>query len=177
MKRTHKHLLFSLTLIIIIMVSCDLFNDLIDFSFVSDEVEIGFTVNPSEAGEYTFVEKIMQSDIEAEIQENGGQMVDLKNVTVEEARLEMLTTGENLDAFNRAEVFIKSDSQPEIMIGSVENIGDGLLSVDFVITDASVLQFLEDEEYTVRVAGYLGEDILTTVDLAVYVRYKVEVGS
>ncbi len=177
MKRNLFYPLISITLTVIILASCGLFDDLIDFSFTTGYEEIPFSVNPSAAGQYTFVEKIIQSDIESEIEENGGNIANLKDINIKEAKLEMLTPGQNLDAFEWVEVYIKTQNHNEILIGSVQNIGSGLLRVDFTLTEESLKDILEEEEYTARVVGYLSEEVTTTLDLVVKIKYEVEVGS
>lgn len=133
-------------------------------------------MNPLEAGLYTFVEKILQSDIQAEIEENGGSIDNLRDITIKEAKLEMLTPGQNLDAFESVRVYIESENHDEMLIGSVENINDGRLQVNLNVTEESLKEILEDEEYIVRVGGVLSDDVETILDLAVKIKYKVKVG-
>ena len=133
-------------------------------------------MNPLEAGLYRFVEKILQSDIQAEIEENGGSIDNLRDITIKEAKLEMLTPGQNLDAFESVRVYIESENHDEMLIGSVENINDGRLQVNLNVTEESLKEILEDEEYIVRVGGVLSDDVETILDLAVKIKYKVKVG-
>jgi len=177
MKRNLLYPLVSFALTVVILASCELFGDLIDFSFTTGNEEIPFSVNPSSPGQYTFIEKIIQSDIESEIEENGGNITNLKDITIKEAKLEMLTPGQNLDAFEWVEVYIKTQNHDEILVGSVQNIGNGLLRIDFTLTEVSLEDILKEEEYTARVVGYLSEEVTTTLDLVVKIKYKVEVGS
>lgn len=176
MKRQLLLPLAGFVLFMISMVSCDILNDLVDLTFTTHEKTIEFTVNPLEAGLYTFVEKILQSDIQAEIEENGGSIDNLRDITIKEAKLEMLTPGQNLDAFESVRVYIESENHDEMLIGSVENINDGRLQVNLNVTEESLKEILEDEEYIVRVGGVLSDDVETILDLAVKIKYKVKVG-
>ena len=177
MKRTIFYSLTSFAALAIVLASCELFNDLIDFSFTTGYEEVPFSVDPSAAGEYTFTEKVLKSDIEAEIKENGGDIANLKDITIKEAKLEMLTPGQNLDAFDWIKVYVKTANHPEIMVASVENISNGLLSVDMALSDESLKELLKEDEYTVTVIGALGEDVTVKLDLVVKIKYKVEVGA
>ena len=177
MKRNLFYRIIGFSLIAILLTSCEWFNDLIDFSFTTGYKEIPFSVDPSSAGEYTFIEKVLKSDIEAEVEENGGDIGNLKDIKIEEARLEMLTPSQNLDAFDKIEVFIKSANHPEILLASAENIANGLLMVNLTLTEESLKEFLEEDEYTIKVKGILSEDVTTKLDLVVKIKYKVEVGA
>jgi len=177
MKRKLIYPLIVFAALVVSIASCELFDNLLDFSFTTGYEEIPFTVNPSDAGEYTFVEKLLQSDIEAEIEENGGDISNLKNVTIEEAILEIVTPGQDLDPFEWVEVYVSTENLTDILVGSVHNINNGLLSVNLDLTDESLKEILMEEEYVVTVIGSLGEDLLVAVDLVVKLKYKVEVGS
>ena len=177
MKRTFIFSLCVSAILAISMTSCEWFESMFDFSFTTGYEEIPFTVDPSNAGEYTFVEELMQSELEAEIEENGGDISNLKDVTIKEAVLEVLTPGQNLDAFEWIEVYVSTQNHSDILVGSVQNISNGLLSVDLELTDESLKEILQEEEYIVTVIGSLGEDLLVEVDLVVKVKYEVEVGA
>jgi hypothetical protein len=177
MKRSLLFPFISFAFLAVSMTACEWFNSLLDFSFTTGYEEIPFTVDPSAAGEYTFVEKVMQSDLEAEIQDHGGDISNLQNVTIKEAVLGVLTPGQNLDAFEWIEVYVSTQNHPEVLVGSVHNISNGLLSVDLELTDESLKEILQEEEYIVKVIGSLGEDLLVAVDLVVKIKYEVEVGA
>ncbi len=176
MKRTLIYSLVSFALTAIILISCDLFGDLIDLSFTTGYEEIPFSVDPSSAGEYTFVEKVLKSDIEAEVNENGGNIADLKDIKINEAKLEMLTPGQNLDAFEWVKVYISAEGHAEMLVAWALQIGNGLVLADLTLTEESLKELLEEEEYVVRVVGYLSEDVTVKLDLMVKAKYKVDVG-
>ena len=176
MKRQFLTPMAVFTLLMISMSSCDILNDLVDLTFTTHEKTIDFTVNPTEAGPHTFVERILQSDIQAEIEENGGSMDNLRDITIKEAELEMVTPGQNLDPFESVRVYIKSENHAEVLVGSVENINDGQLQVNLNVTEESLMEILQDDEYTVRVEGVLSDDIVTILELVVKIKYEVKVG-
>ena len=176
MKRQFLTSLSVFALLMISMGSCEVLNDLVDLTFTTHEKTIDFTVNPTEAGPHTFVERILQSDIQAEIEENGGSMDNLRDITIKEARLEMITPGQNLDPFESVKVYIKSENHAEVLVGSVENINNGQLQVNLNVTGESLMDILQDEEYTVRVEGVLSDEIVTILELAVKIKYEVKVG-
>jgi hypothetical protein len=158
------------------MGSCDKVNDLLDISFTTDYVEATFTVNPSDAGEYTFTETVMQSDLQQEISDNGGSIGNLKEVTIEEATLEVVSPGKNLDAFSWVEVYVSTPTIAEAMVASIETIPDGQTSVALQLSEEDLKNLLEEDEYTVRVVGELDEPITESIDLKIKIKYDVVVG-
>jgi hypothetical protein len=64
MKRRFSYLMVTTILIAGSFISCNVFNDLLDINFETDYVDIAFTVNSFDSGEYTFVENVIQSDLE-----------------------------------------------------------------------------------------------------------------
>jgi hypothetical protein len=159
------------------MVSCGLVEDLLDVSFTTGYDEVSFTVNPSDAGEYLFTEEYLQSDLEQEIADEGGDINNLKEVTINEAILEVVTAGKNLDPFDWVEVYISTPSIDEVMVASAEVIANGQVSVELQIAGDDLKNILEEEEYTVRVVGELGESIDEAIDLLIKIKYDVVVGA
>jgi len=153
-----------------------MFGDLLQISFSTDYQEVSFTVNPSEAGEYTLVEKVIQSDINEEIEANGGNVANLESVILEEVILEVITDGKNLDPLSSLQVFISAPSVPEVLIASANNIADGAESVVFTIPSQELKSFLEGDEYTVRMTGILVESISEEIAMKLKFRFKVTVG-
>jgi len=159
------------------MVSCEQVEDLIDISFTTGYDEVSFTVNPTNAGEYLFTEEYIQSDLEQEIEDNGGNIDNLKEVTINEAILEVVSAGKNLDPFDWVEVYISTPSIAEVMVASAEVIASGQVSVELQIAGDDLKNILEEEEYTVRVVGELGESIDEAIDLVIKIKYNVTVGA
>jgi hypothetical protein len=75
------------------------------------------------------------------------------------------------------EVYISTPSIAEVMVASAEVIASGQVSVELQIAGDDLKNILEEEEYTVRVVGELGESIDEAIDLVIKIKYNVTVGT
>jgi hypothetical protein len=155
-----------------LMNSCDL----LDITFTTGNEELNFTVNPSDAGEYVFAESIMQTDLRQEIEDHGGSIDNLKNVTVNEAILTVLTSGKNLDPFSWIEVYVSTPNVNELMIASVYSIPSGSTTITLQLSDEELKVLVEEEEYTIRVIGELNEATPEAINFSLKLKYDVMVG-
>lgn len=171
MKRSIYFLLTGFVFLCL-MNSCEL----LDITFTTGDDEITFTVNPSEAGEYVLTEELLQSELKQEIEDHGGNMDNLKQVTVNEAVLNVLTAGKNLNPFEWVEVYISTPNISEKLIASVSSIPDGTTSIALQLSGEDLKALVEEEEYTIRVVGELGESIDEAIDCVLKIKYDVEVG-
>jgi hypothetical protein len=176
MKRSLLSLSFMIALILGIAVSCDLFDNVLDINFDTDYVDVTFTVNPSEAGPYTFTQEVIQSDLQQQIEDNGGSIGNLKDVNIKEIVIEVASAEKNLNAFDQFDVFMSATAINEIKVASVGNIPDGATSAVLQIEQSDVKKFLNEEEYTIRISGELGEAITEPIDMVAKIKYEVTVG-
>jgi hypothetical protein len=176
MKRSLLSLSFMIALLLGITVSCDLFDNVLDINFDTDYVEVTFTVNPSEAGPYTFTQEILQSDLQQQIEDNGGSIGNLKSVNIKEVVIEVASAGRDLNAFDQFDVFMSAASIDEIKVASVGTIPDGATSAALQIEQSDVKKFLNEDEYTVKISGELGEAITEPINLVAKIKYEVTVG-
>jgi len=157
------------------MHSCEWFDGLVNITFETDYVDIDFTVNPNTAGEHELAEKVLQSDIEQQIEEHGGNAVNLDEIRVYDATLSIETEGVTFDAFNWVEVYISAEGAEEILIGTATITETGLLSVDLDITEEDLSDIIDAESYNVRIVGSLAEELVAAVDMLLRIRYQVVV--
>ncbi|MBN1598322.1 MAG: hypothetical protein JW894_08510 [Bacteroidales bacterium] len=172
MKKT-KSLLTLLSLATIIMVtSCDLVEKLTDFSFESGYNVIPFTVYPSDAGIYTFVDTVLMSDLEELADENGGDIDNISEATISETLLEVTDPGRTLDGFAWGEVYMSTNEQPEKLVAWGENFAVGATSVNLNVSQDDIKAMLKDDAYYIRCVGELSEDLLETIHLVIKFKYE-----
>lgn len=174
MKKAKSILVLSLVLIFA-MTSCDLFDELTDVTFDSDEVSAYFTVHPSDPGVYTFTEEYIESELRAQVEDNGGDFDQINEATIKEAYLEVISFGRNLDAFEWFEVYVGTETQPEKKIAWGSNSQTGATSVEFQVSSEDIQDILKDDEYYVRAIGELGMEIVEDIDLVIRLVYEVNV--
>lgn len=168
------YLIMQIVLITLLVSSCEMFSDLIDISFDTDNYTVDFTVNPSTAGEHTLTEKIMQSDIEAQIEEYGGDIVNLEKIAVSEAKITILTEGATFDTFEWIRVYVSTAEVPETLVGSASISADGLTQIILELSEEDLKEILEAEEYTLKITGSLGEELVIAIDMSLTLKYKVQ---
>jgi hypothetical protein len=162
-------------MVILGLSSCELVKDLLDINFKTGYKEVPFTVNPDKAGDYKFVEKYIQSDLQKEIEDNGGNISNLKDVKVNKAELEVVSAGRNLDEFEWVEVYVSTPNIPTTLVASVETINNGETLIDLNVKPTSLNDILAEDQYTVTVIGGLDQDLKESIDLVVRLMYEVTV--
>ena len=85
------------------------------------------------------------------------------------------TAGVTFDPFEWIQVFIGTAEVPEVLIGSVTLSANGLVEVTLDVTNEDLTDIMEADEYTVRVVGYLSEELTIPVDMRLRVKYHVVV--
>ena len=90
-----------------------------------------------------------------------------------EAVLIIQTAGVTFDPFERIEVYVSTIDVPEVLIGSASLNPNGLVEVTLDVSDESLVEIIEADEYNVRVIGTLAEELTTEVDMRLRVSYHV----
>jgi len=158
-----------------LFTSCELIKDLVDIEFETGYTEITITINPREAGPIVFTEEYLQSELEKEIKDNGGDISNLKDVTVNEITLELVSGEPDLNALDYVNLYIGTPSLGNTLIGSVENIADNQVTVDLAVSEANLKKILSETEYLVLINGALDQDIEETTVIVVKINYSVVV--
>lgn len=169
-------LLVSASMLVLLMSSCDWFNKILSVDFNTNSADVSFTVDPTGAGSHQLKVDVIQSDLEQEIKDNGGDISNLKSVQMEQATAMVISAGRNLDAFQSLEVIVSSDGNPDDTIAWVDNIPTGVTSVDLTVTTDELKSIIDQDQYTVTINGVLDEDLTESIDLKVSVIYHVTVG-
>jgi hypothetical protein len=158
-----------------VVASCEMFGDILDITFETNEYTIDFTVNPATAGDYTFAEEILQSDIQEQVEEYGGGAVSLQGISVSEAKLKILTEGITFDTFDRINVYIGTDDTENVLVGSATISAEGLTEISLNLTEEELKDIFDSEEYIVTVTGSLGEELTVAVDMLLVLKYNVAI--
>jgi hypothetical protein len=176
MKKNHIYL-FGLTIIAsALFSSCEIVKDLVDIEFDTGYKEIHITINPSSAGPYLFSQEYIKSDIEQEIEDNGGDISNLKEVHVNDISLKVVSGEPDLSAFDFVEVHVSTPGQGDVLIGSAYNIIADQIAVQLDATEDDLKNILEEEEYLLEVSGALDKEIAQTTELVLKINYSVVVG-
>ena len=172
-----RKLLVPVTVLLLLGItySCEWFDDAIDITFQTDWVDVDFTVDPHDAGQYTLVEKVLQSDIEQEIKDNGGDIESLDEITPYEAILNINTPGATFDTFNWIEVYVSTPETAEKLIGTATISATGLLEVKLSLEETDLVDIIGSEEYTLRIVGELNDVIANPIDMTLQIKYQVVV--
>lgn len=156
--------------------SCDLVQDLLDIEFTTGWKHIPFTVSPEKAGELTYHNTYIQSDLVQEIEDNGGSIDNLSNVEVSEGKVVVISAGRTLDPFAWVEVYLRALSDTDSsLVASATDVNNGATQIDLVIDPISLNDILAQDEYVVTILGELDQDLTEAIDLEVQLRYDVTV--
>lgn len=173
--RKRLYYLMASVLLLGALSSCEMFDDLINISFDTEYVDIDFTVQPNEAGVHTVTEKVLQSDIKAEIEDHGGDPESIDEIVAADAKLSVLTDGFTLDPFKWVEVYVETADVDKIKIGTANVDKVGMLNVKLAVTETDLRSIINAEEYIVTVVAEYGEAISEPIDMLLEIRYKVTI--
>lgn len=176
MKKSTIYLTLFVLMVTILVSSCDLVKDLLDINFETGWKHIPFTVNPEKAGEFTFHETYIQSDLVEEIEDNGGNIDNLKNVEVSEGRVAVLSPGRTFDPFKWIEVYLRAPSDSDSsLVASATDVNNGASMIEMVVDPISLNDILAQDEYVVTILGELDQDLNESINLEVQLKYDVTV--
>ena len=163
-------------MVVLLMTSCDWFDKILSVDFTTSSTDVSFILDPTSAGSHELKVKVFESDLEQEIKDNGGDIKNLKSVEMEEATAMVLTSDQTLDPFQSLEVIVSADGMPDKKVAWVDNIPDGVTSVDLSITTDELKDLLNQDKYTVTINGVLDHDLTESIEMKVSVKYHVTVG-
>lgn len=176
MKKSTYYLSALVLIIAVILSACDLVDDLLDINFETGWKFISFTVNPEEAGEITYHETYIQSDLVDEIEDNGGSINNLDNVEVSQARVAVISPGRTFDPFAWIEVYLRAPGDTDSsLVASATDENDGATLIEMVVDPISLNDILAQDEYVITILGELDQDLTDPIDLELQLKYDVTV--
>jgi hypothetical protein len=157
--------------VILLFSGCKKITDKLDITITTDETEITFTVNPSPAGDYTFIQDSLQSDLDQQIANNGGDASKIKSVTVNECNFDVVTPDRFLDEFKSVELDLNSTK-----VAWKDNIPVSSISEKLIIAHDDLNSILHKDMYTVTAKGTLDQELKTAITIKARIKYSVKVG-
>jgi hypothetical protein len=168
------------TFIIVVFLlfsGCKKIKEALQVTFTTDETEITFTVNPSPAGDYTFTQEIIQSELDQEIEDNGGDIGKIKSVKIDECIFEVVTPDRNFNEFKSIELYLKSATIAQKRVAWIDDIPSNSTSETLTISNENLQSFLEEDSYTATAKGTLDEELKVAITIKAKVKYRVTVGA
>jgi hypothetical protein len=162
---------------ILLFSGCNKIKDALEVTFTTDETEITFTVDPSHAGAYTFTQQIIQSELNQEIENNGGDISKIKSVKIDKCILEVVTPDRNLNEFKSFDLYLNSAKISQKRVAWIEDIPLNSTSEIISISDENLQGFLEEDMYTIVAKGTLDMDLKVAITIKAKIEYTVTVGA
>ncbi len=168
--------IFIVTGLAIILNSCEDLLNQAGLNLFSDYQDVEFTIEPMAAGEYSIVETMDAINVDSIISDSDAPNVE--ELVLHEATLEIKNQGgtQNFDAFESFEAIVASDAFSEITVASITNIPDGLDKLTLDIIDTNLINYVDGEEYTLKVRSVLDKELTDTINILGKVKYKIKVG-
>jgi hypothetical protein len=172
MKRI-KILTPSLFVVAILLFSgCDKLKDALEINFTTDEIDVTFTVNPTPAGEYSSTEEVVQSDLEQQITDNGGDVDKIKSIKIESCVLEVVTPDRTFNEFQSAELHLD-----QTKVAWIDNIPENSTSEILNFSQDNLDSFLQNETYTAVAKGTLDQELTNAITIKAKIKYSVKVSA
>jgi hypothetical protein len=172
MKKTLRNWMLVISLVFLV-VSCDKVLDQLELSFDVKVNEIEFTINPAKSGEIVEDYYVVNEDLKAQIEEEGGNIDNLEDVFVDEATVSIQSGADSFDALESFEVFIKADGLADKKIAWMDAIPANVTSVSPTITSDDLKDYISSDAYTVTFIGVLSADITQDVVLNAEIVFDV----
>lgn len=174
MKTNYFKIAATVIMVALLSSSCDELLDDLGFDITTDYYEFEITILPTLAGEQVFSEEVFPNDLDSIIDANGQNIADLNEVFVRDAKIEIMNKGEgkNFDAFASITAEgVFGNKVTELAIAN--NIQDGVDQLIFDVTDENLTEFLNEQEYQLKVKGYLDQELTDTLVVKGKIRYDV----
>ncbi len=163
----------TLLLTIIVIGGCE---NLLDFTFETDYSRVDFIVNPEEAGNYVESYKMLSTDLDSIIKEEGHNLADLESVKLHEATAEVISSGGNFDAVGSIEIIIEATGLSAITLASKSSVPDGLTFSTLDVYDGELKDYLKADSYKLTIKLFLDEDLVAPMTIRAELKYKITVG-
>ncbi len=163
----------TLLLIIIVIGGCE---NLLDFTFETDYSSVDFIVNPEEKGNYVESYKMLSTDLDSIIKEEGHNLADLESVKLHEATAEVIEDGGNFDPVESIEIIIEATGLPAITLASKDNVPDGLTFSTLDVYTGELKDYLKADSYKLTIKLFLDEDLEESMKIRAKLKYKITLG-
>jgi hypothetical protein len=174
MKR--KILFLSVAGFLLMTVSaCEKLLDKIGVTINSDYTYVDFTVNPDQAGTYTEVVEVVDSDLDSLVEAEGQNIGELNSVKIKDAAI-LVMDGGNLDPFGSFLLTLEAPGKDAVTVAEVTSVADGVSEISLVNEEVDLTDYLESDQYTIKVKTVLDQDLETTRSLRAKVRFEIKVG-
>lgn len=147
------------------ITSCDEILDKLNITFEMGPHVVDFEIEPMDKGATFASYDVVFHDIEEEIEENGGSMDQLDEVTPKNATITILSGATNFDAFEMVEVYISTETMSPKKIGWINTIPRGMSSLTPELSPDNLKAYLQESAFTLTLKGILRDDVTTSVML------------
>jgi hypothetical protein len=141
----------------------------------SDYTTIDFTVNPDQAGAYFETVQVVDSDLDSLIEAEGQNIGELNSVKIKEAGIQVMDGG-NLDPFESFLITLEAPGKAVVTVAEVMSVSAGLTEIPLVNEEVDLTDYLESDQYTIKVKTVLDQDLETPRMLRAKVRFAIKVG-
>ena len=165
--------LLILLLTIIVIGGCE---NLLDFTFETDYSRVDFIVNPEEAGNYVESYKMLSTDLDSIIKEEGHSLADLESVKLHSATAQVISAGGNFDPVGSIDIIIEATGLPAIVLASKDNVPDGITFSTLDVYDGELKDYLKAKSYKLTIKLYLDEDLEEQMTIRAELKHKITLG-
>jgi len=169
-------LLLSIAGFFMIAVSgCEELLDKVGVTINSDYTYVDFTVNPDDAGTYTEEVEVVDSDLDSLIEAEGQNVGELNSVKLKDAAIQVMDAG-NLDPFESFLLTLEAPGKAVVTVAEVTSVATGLTEIALNNEEVDITDYLESDQYTIKVKTVLDQDLETARLLRAKVRFEIKVG-
>ncbi len=162
-----------LLLAIIVIGSCE---NLLDINIETDYSRVVFIVDPEEAGNYVESYKMLSTDLDSIVKEEGHDLADLESVKLKEATAEVISPGGSFDPVGSIEIIIEATGLPAVTLASKTSVPDGLTFSTLDVYDGELKDYLKADSYKLTIKLLLDEDLLEQMTIRAELKYKLTIG-
>jgi len=169
-------LYFSFAGFLLIAVSaCENLLDKVGVTINSDYTQVDFTVNPDQAGTYSEVVRVVDSDLDSLIEAEGQNIGEINSVKIKDAFIQVMDGG-NLDPFESFLITLEAPGKSVVTVAEVTSVSAGLTEITLINEEVDLTDYLESDQYTIKVKTVLDQDLETPRLLRAKVRFEIKVG-
>ena len=173
MNKLKSKTVLLLLLAIIVIGSCE---NLLDITIETDYSRVDFIVDPEEAGNYVESYKMLSTDLDSIVKEEGHDLADLESVKLKEATAEVISAGGNFDPVGSIAIIIEATGLPAVTLASKTSVPDGLTFSTLDVYDGELKDYLKADSYKLTIKLFLDEDLLDQMTIRAELKYKITLG-
>jgi hypothetical protein len=162
-------------MVLISVSACEKLLDKVGVTFNSDYTYVDFTVNPDTAGTYSEIVQVVDSDLDSLIEAEGQNVGELNSVKIKDAGIQVMDNG-NLDPFESFLLTLEAPGKAAVTIAQVNSVSAGLTEIPLLNEEVDLTDYLESDQYTIKVKTVLDQDLETPRMLRAKVRFEIKVG-